>query len=185
MEFEPLKGWENFYVITGSAGAGLTGLTFVVIALVREARVNPVGLGSFVSPTIVHFTAVLTLAAFLCVPGMNALALAIGLCLFGITGLAYVALITWKIAHRVGDYRPVLEDWVFNVILPAASYGALLGMGLLLGRAPAPALYGVAGAAVVLLVTGIHNAWDIAVWMSTRTPTEARKDSGEASNASS
>ena len=32
MEASLLAGWENFYVITGSAAGGLTGLTFVVIA---------------------------------------------------------------------------------------------------------------------------------------------------------
>ena len=30
-----LTDWSNFYVVTGSAAAGLTGLTFVVIVLVR------------------------------------------------------------------------------------------------------------------------------------------------------
>ena len=32
----PLTGWENFYVILGSAAAGLMGLTFVVIVLIAE-----------------------------------------------------------------------------------------------------------------------------------------------------
>ncbi len=181
MEFEPLKGWENFYVVTGSAGAGLTGLTFVVIALVRDARnVNPAGLGAFVSPTIVHFTAVLTLAAFLCIPRMSALALEIGLSTFGIAGLLYVASITWKIIHRVSDYLPVLEDWVFNVILPAVCYGVLLATGLIVAARPEVALYGVAAASVLLLVTGIHNAWDIAVWMSLRTQQAAGKEGARA-----
>ena len=33
-----LADWANFYVITGSAAAGLTGLTFVVIALASDAQ---------------------------------------------------------------------------------------------------------------------------------------------------
>ena len=33
----PLEAWANFYVIVGSSAGGLTGLTFVVIALVADA----------------------------------------------------------------------------------------------------------------------------------------------------
>jgi hypothetical protein len=42
-----LAEWDSFYVITGSSAGGLTGLTFVVIALAADARrVNPRGLAS-------------------------------------------------------------------------------------------------------------------------------------------
>lgn len=34
----PLVAWESFYVIVGSSGAALTGLQFVVIALIAESR---------------------------------------------------------------------------------------------------------------------------------------------------
>jgi hypothetical protein len=34
----PLVAWESFYVIVGSSGAALTGLQFVVIALIAEVR---------------------------------------------------------------------------------------------------------------------------------------------------
>src|SRR5438046_1395489 len=69
MDASPLAGWENFYVIIGSSAGGLTGLTFVVIALIRDAaRVHPAGLHAFVTPTIVHFGAALALAAYLSMP---------------------------------------------------------------------------------------------------------------------
>src|SRR5256885_17016836 len=69
MDASPLAGWENFYVIVGSSAGGLTGLTFVVIALIRDAaRVQPTGLHAFVTPTIVHFGAALALAAYLSMP---------------------------------------------------------------------------------------------------------------------
>jgi hypothetical protein len=65
MDASMLAGWENFYVIIGSAAAGLTGITFVVIALIRDVqRVRPTGLRAFVTPTIVHFGGVLALARF-------------------------------------------------------------------------------------------------------------------------
>lgn len=33
-----LKAWESFYVIVGSSAGALTGLQFVVIALIAEAQ---------------------------------------------------------------------------------------------------------------------------------------------------
>ena len=64
-----LAEWDNFYVITGSSAAGLTGLTFVVIALAADAnRVNFRGLKAYVTPIIFHFGTVLALAAYLSMP---------------------------------------------------------------------------------------------------------------------
>ena len=50
-----LADWGNFYVIIGSAAAGLTGLMFVVITLGAEAQTvgNENGLRAFVTPTLV------------------------------------------------------------------------------------------------------------------------------------
>src|SRR5207248_171631 len=66
----PFTAWENFYVIVGSSAAALTGLQFVVIVLGAEARSTraPETMGAFGTPTVVHFCAVLLIAAVLRVP---------------------------------------------------------------------------------------------------------------------
>jgi len=66
----PLGGWESFYVIIGSSAAALTGLQFVVIALVTETRqrTSTNTVDAFATPTIVHFCAVLLVAAVLSAP---------------------------------------------------------------------------------------------------------------------
>ena len=90
----PLADWGNFYVITGSAAAGLTGLTFVVIALASDAkRVSAPGLRAYVTPTIIHFAAVLTLAAFVSVPGQSPVSLSLGFGIVGLAGLVYAGII--------------------------------------------------------------------------------------------
>jgi hypothetical protein len=166
MPVAPLNDWENFYVITGSAAAGLTGLTFVVIALVKEAqRVDNRGLRAFVTPTIVHFSTVLGLAAFLCMPRLTVFGASLGLGGAGVLGLVYVVIIAADF-QKLGSYIPVREDWIWNAILPGLAYGALLGMAFLIWRRPVAALYAVAAASMLILFVGIHNAWDIAVWMS-------------------
>jgi len=175
MALPQLADWANFYVITGSAAAGLTGLTFVVIALSSEARsLNAVGLKTFITPTIVHFGTVLALAAFMCVPHQNVLSLGLGLAAAGIAGLAYTAMITANVHHNLLQYVPVWEDWLWNSALPLMSYGTLCAAAYFAGRHLDGALYGTGAASVLLLFIGIHNAWDIAVWISLRRQDPAK-----------
>jgi len=163
----PLAGWENFYVIVGSSAGGLTGLTFVVIALGRDAqRVQPAGLKVFVTPTIVHFCTALALAAFLTMPHQGVASVSAGLAVGGLAGLIYSGMVAVRIPGVVGEYVPVREDWIFNVILPILAYGYLLVAAALMWERPGPVLYGVAAVSLLLLFVGIHNAWDIAVWMT-------------------
>src|SRR5215510_10760869 len=61
-----LVRWANFYVITGSAAAALTGLQFVVITLgAQRNRGNVEANRAFGTPTIIHFCAVLLIAALI------------------------------------------------------------------------------------------------------------------------
>jgi len=164
-----LAGWDNFYVIAGSAAAGLTGLTFVVIALAGEAhRVSAEGLHAFVTPTIVHFGAVLALAALLSMPGQGPLSLSLGFGAFGFAGLVYSGMIAARIHGLSAKYVPALEDWLWNAALPAIVYGTLLAIAFSIWLWPRQSMYGVAAAVVLLMIIGIHNAWDIAVWNSLR-----------------
>lgn len=166
METSLLAGWDNFYVIVGSAAGGLSGLTFVVIALVRDAnRVAMSGLRTFVTPTIVHFTGVLAIAAYLSMPHQVAASVSAGLGVAGIAGLLYTISICREIGRQPG-YEPVWEDWIWNAIVPVSAYGALLAAAVTLWYWPQPSLYAVAGASLLVLFTGIHNAWDIAIWMT-------------------
>jgi hypothetical protein len=166
-----LAGWENFYVITGSSAGGLTGLTFVVIALAADAnRVRANGLRAFVTPIIVHFGVVLALAAFLSMPHQSILALSIGFAAIAVMGLIWSVVIIKNMPKHASDYLPVAEDWIWNVILPSLVYGLMLAMSYLVWHHVAGALYGMAAASVALLFIGIRNAWDIAVWMALTRP---------------
>jgi hypothetical protein len=176
MESSLLAGWDNFFVITGGAAGGLTGLTFVVITLAADAhRVRLVGVRAFVSPTIVHFGAVLALAAYLTMPRHTAFSLSLGVGAVGLAELVYIGTIAAAIHRMKGEYRPVLEDWIWNVLLPAFCFGGLLTMALLFSTWPKQCLYGVAAAIMLLMIVGIHNAWDIAVWNTVNQQTEPEK----------
>jgi hypothetical protein len=172
-----LAEWDNFYVITGSSAAGLTGLTFVVIALSAEAkRVNETGLRAFVTPTIVHFGTVLALAAYLSMPHQTVLTLSLGLGAAGAAGILYVAVIGAAIGRIASDsYTPVREDWLWNVILPSIAYGMLLLSAFLIWHKPDASMYGIAAVSVLLMFIGIHNAWDVAVWNTMRKQGDSTK----------
>ena len=62
---QQMEAWHDFYVITGSAAAGLTGLMFVVVSLSPGTVVDrtAIGVRAFVTPTVVYFTTVLVVAA--------------------------------------------------------------------------------------------------------------------------
>lgn len=167
MDTSPLAGWENFYVIVGSSAGGLTGLTFVVIALVRDAaRAQPTGLHAFVTPTIVHFGAALALSAYLSMPRQSVPSLSAGLAVVGLAGLGYGGLVAARLRRHGSQYVPVREDWIWNAILPTSAYGCLLASAVLVWHRPLQSLYVVGAMSLLLLFIGIRNAWDIAVWMA-------------------
>ena len=171
----PLVAWQNFYVITGSAAATLTGLMFVVATLIAGVRVR-VALPSesfttFNTPNVVHFGAALLVAAVLSAPWQALWQTSVLLGLSGIGGVSYVVIVLRRV-RRQTDYQPVMEDWLFHTILPLVSYTAILVAAFVLPGDPAPALFVIAAATVLLLFIGIHNAWDnvtyIAVELSGR-----------------
>lgn len=163
--------WQNFYVIVGSAAAALTGLQFVVIALITDTqtRSGHREIAAFGTPTIVHFCVALAVSAVLSAPWPRepAAALALGAC--GLFGLGY-SLIVARRATRTTAYQPVAEDWIWHVGLPLLSYLALLAGAITLAWLGVDVLFGIAGAALLLLFIGIHNAWDTVTYVALDLP---------------
>jgi hypothetical protein len=163
-----LGGWESFYVVVGTSAAALTGLQFVVITLATDRRTNAstnsTTIDAFATPTIVHFCVALLVSATLSAPWPDLFGPAIMLSLSGIAGVLYSALIIWRATHQTG-YKMVLEDWVWHVAFAALAYTALFGAGLMLRRTPMVSLFVIAGAALLLLYIGIHNAWDTTTYL--------------------
>ena len=157
-----LGGWENFYVIAGSSAGALIGLQFVVITLIGDAPSRgdqQTAVAGFATPTIVHFFAVLLLACILSAPWESVHAAAIAWGVMGAAGVGYEFIVVRRM-RRQNVYKPVFEDWLFHVLLPAGAY-LTLPIAAYASRGDArDALFAVAGAALMLLFVGIHNAWD-------------------------
>jgi hypothetical protein len=166
----PFAAWQSFYVIVGSSAAALTGLQFVVMALVAEAR--PPGsmreVNAFGTPTVVHFCAVLLASTTLSAPWHRLSSAAFTLALFGAAGVAYTLVVTRR-AHRTETYTPVLEDWIWHVVFPLIAYTVTTGAALALPRYPEPLLFAIAAMSLLLLYVGIHNAWDTVTYVAIST----------------
>ncbi len=162
----PFDAWANFYVIVGSSAGALTGLQFVVMALVAE---RPFGtltdINAFGTPTVVHFGATLLISAILAAPWHRLGSAGVALAVCGALGCGY-GFIVIRRTLRTTSYRPVFEDWLMFVILPLAAYVDLLIAAIVLQRSPGPALFAIAGAALVLLFVGIRNAWDTVIYVA-------------------
>jgi hypothetical protein len=169
-----LAQWANFYVIMGSSAGALTGLMFVVIVLTRDFQSASGGSGtsharrSFATPTIVHFTAVLSLAGVLSMPGVTRAAMGLILLGAGLGLLVYVYFVARR-GRRLEVYQPDLEDHAFHFILPSAAYASVVVAGASAWASPSTSLYLIAASMIGLLIIGIHNAWDSAVWMVMRS----------------
>ena len=163
----PLAAWESFYVIVGSSGAALTGLQFVVMALVAESRRRSTHreIAAFGTPTIVHFGFVLLESAILSAPwqALSGAALALGLC--AAAGVAYMLIVILRARGQTG-YKPVLEDWLWHAVFPFLAYAALLVAAVLLPRDPTTVLFVIGATALVLLFVGIHNSWDTVTYIA-------------------
>jgi hypothetical protein len=156
-----LAEWDSFYLIVGAAAGALIGLQFVVMTLIAgrpDRSVSDAG-SAFATPTIVHFGSVLLLAAVVRAPWQTVTYAAVFWGLMGLVGFVYVFNVTRKMQAQT-LYKPEFEDWLCHSFLPLSAYAILLVSALTSWSAPRGSLFGVGGAALLLLFAGIHNAWD-------------------------
>ncbi len=162
-----LVPWQSYYVILGSSAAALTGLQFIVIVLGTQIGViERAAIKTFGTPAVVHFAAVLFVSALLSAPWHALAGVAVCLGIFGVVCALYVAGIVLTHARRLRTYQPVLEDWIWFFAFPLLSYLTIIVSAFLLARATTPALFAIAGSVLLLLFTGIHNAWDSATYIA-------------------
>jgi hypothetical protein len=160
-----LAEWDSFYVILGSAAGALIGLQFVVMTLLAEHPPKGVAEGSqaFTTPTVLYFSAVLLICALMRVPWPGSRHLAAVLGVVGLAGVVYVGIVIRRMIVQTA-YRPETEDWIFHAILPLAAFAIIIGGAAELDSQFLGSAFGVAGAVLLLLFTGVHNSWDGVVY---------------------
>lgn len=163
---QPLRSWESFYVIVGSAAAALTGLMFVVVTLLADTRRQRSGgaVDAFATPTIVHFCTALLVSAIASAPwpSLGGAAEAIGA--VGVASAVYVLIVIRRM-RRQRDYQPVFEDWLWHLVLPIFAY-VLFVVAAILMTTHSTALFAVGAGTLLLVYVGIHNAWDTVTYIA-------------------
>ena len=160
-----LTAWSTFYEIVGSAAGTLIGLQFIMMSLVaqRPTLRAPEANAAFGTPTIVHFSSALALSALTMMPWPSIHIAALAWGVIGVGGFIY-ALIVMRRMLRQSAYAPVFEDWLFHAILPITAYAVLALAAFAAPMHPPEALFGIAAADLLMLLIGIHNAYDSAAY---------------------
>lgn len=167
-----LRDWQNFYSLLGEASATLTGLMFVAASLGTRVIDDKAGpkVRTFLTPTIICFSLVLLLAALMNVPTQTQRALTDELGGVGLTGTGYALsqVGRLKIFHRGGLVD--IKDWVWHFLLPLLAGLCLLAGAAGLERASlSSALDLVALGGALLVMIGLHNAWNVTLYLLRQT----------------
>ncbi|MBI1852506.1 MAG: hypothetical protein HYR85_19360 [Planctomycetes bacterium] len=76
--------------------------------------------------------------------------------LIGLCGIAYAVVVARRLRVQT-TYRPVSEDWWFDVLLPLATYATLAASACMAAIWARAALFVVVAAALLLLFIGIQS----------------------------
>jgi hypothetical protein len=163
--------WHDFYMLAGAASATLVGLMFVAASIgasvFGEEHRGP--MHAFITPTVVHFAAVLFASLLITVPTHSWLSLGAFLGAGGLLGAVYCGGILVQIIVR-RRFKIDVVDRLFYALVPAVGYLLVLAAAALVLIRSSAAVYLVAFAAMTLLIAGIRNAWDMTVWVMIRAP---------------
>ena len=156
-------GWENFYLMIGSAAGALIGLLFVVATLTGGLGADKAETGAkvYLTPTVSHFAVILAVSAITAAPRLNPWVTAGLLIAAGLWGLAYSANVSFMLRRREGPAAPHWTDfWCYGCVpgliyLAQIAAAAALAMGVFWGQDA------LAAALLALLLLTIRNAWDL------------------------
>jgi hypothetical protein len=172
-----LEQWHEFFLVSGTAGVTLTGVLFIVISLGPSiiAAEHTTGVRAFISPNAVYFTTVLVVSNVLMAPDISQDLVGWLLVLGAAASLFYL----WSVKgpRRWRENGLSVLDWVWYIALPYVAYGLTLGAGILVLRDDPRAILLIAGVMIFMLVIGIRNAWDLAVWIPLQERNPDRKAS--------
>lgn len=156
-----LRDWSSFFAMTGSAGATLVGLLFVVVTLgtgLPTSRTLDIARATM-TPALYSFSGVLLQSMIALVPWRSIWPAGVIFVVLGIGGVVYrvSAIRLRSTLHLKAISGPI--DWIFHNVVPLLASVSLLagGAGLIAGADFGP--FAVAGSSILLLVSGIYRTW--------------------------
>jgi hypothetical protein len=171
---EPLQAalgpWHEFYTLLGTASATMVGLLFVAATV--GARVFSANrrapLRVFLSASVVNFSLTLAVSLAVLAPVRSWVLLGVMIVGCGLFGLVHSVLACVDTVRDGIIKRIDLEDRTWYIALPIIGYLCVVASGVTLALRLDAGCAALAVAVGMLLVVGVHNAWDITVWSITR-----------------
>jgi len=160
-----LEAWHEFYLLCGTAAVTLTGALFIVISLGPSiiAAQNNSGVKAFITPNIVLFTSVFIVSQVLLAPHVGRPLTGWLLCGGAVLCLLYLWSTRAPSQWRANGLSTL--DWIWYIACPNLAYACALVAGIGVLRDDPHAMPAIAATLLFLLVVGVRNAWDLAIWM--------------------
>lgn len=163
--FHAVDAWHEFYTFAGTAAATLMGLLFVVMSLGQRTLATEEGKRAtrgFFTPIVIFFASVIVVSMFMLIPATTAATLAAMIAAVAAVGLFYMAA---SGVHRIWRTSGLgYDDLMWYVALPYLSYLLIAVAAIAIWKSSPSGLYTASAAMVLLLLTGIRNAWDLVVY---------------------
>ena len=168
---ELFHGWHDFFLLLGTASATLVGLMFVAASIGATVfnEDHRGALQAFITPTVVHFAAVLFACLVNTMPIHSWESLGALLAAGGLAGVAYGGRVLMQliVRHR---FNVDLVDRMYYALIPMVAYLLALSAAILGFLHIAASAYVMAAALLVLMVAGLRNAWDMMLWIMIKVP---------------
>ena len=167
---DALGPWHEFYALLGTASATMVGLLFVAASVGSGVFSGDrrAALRVFMSASVVNFGLLLAGCLVVLAPIRSWVVLGaaiLGCALFGLTH----SCLAWRDSMRDGLIKLIdLEDRTWYLILPILGYACMAASGVALALRLDKGCAALALSLGMLLVVGLHNAWDITLWSVTR-----------------
>jgi hypothetical protein len=167
---EALRSWHEFYTLLGTASATMVGLLFVA-ASVGSGVFTPerrAPLRVFLSASVVNFSLILASCLIVLAPVWRWDLFGVMIAACGIFGLTQSCL-AWRDTLHDGLLKSIdFEDRTWYIAMPIVGYLFVVASGVSLACRLDAACALLAVSMGLLLAVGVHNAWDITVWIITR-----------------
>ena len=160
---EALAAWHDFFALAGTASVTLIGAMFVVASIgsgfLTSKRASEIRV--FLTPTVIHLSAVLVAGALALVPFGDATAFGALIGLIGLAGAAYAG----GIALHIGRRGIGWDDRVWYALVPLSGHALLVAAALAAVVHAAVSLDLLAAALAMLLIAALRNAWDLILFL--------------------
>jgi len=162
-----LESWHEFYALLGTAAAALVALLFVAASIGANVFTaeSAGATRTYMSPVVFHYTNILFLSLIALIPDQTQQSFGITLAVAALGSLAYSLVICVRVMrHSLSD----LADRLAYGCVPLVAYSAGVAASGLLLTGHKAGLDVLAGAALLLLVVNIRNAWDLMLSLARR-----------------